>query len=143
LVLSDYNPVEQTLLVRASKFHKSRLVALSVDAATEMAKYLRARRRLPHPPDAPLLTADVAGRRPYAGPAIMRALQGLMRNAGIRTASGRAPRIHDVRHTYAVHALLRWYHQGADVQAKLPALAAAMGHVSIVSTAYYLAMLPR
>lgn len=40
-----------------------------------------------------------------------------------------------------MHALLRWYHAGVDVQAKLPALATAMGHVSIVSTAYYLGFL--
>ena len=55
------------------------------------------------------------------------------------TPEGQLPRIHDLRHTFAVHALLRWYHAGADVQAKLPMLATYMGHVSIVSTAYYLA----
>ena len=37
-----------------------------------------------------------------------------------------------------MNALLRWYHAGLDVQATLPFLAAYMGHVSIVSTAYYL-----
>ena len=42
------------------------------------------------------------------------------------------------RHTFAVHALLRWYHGGADPQAKLPFLSTYMGHVSPVSTAYYL-----
>jgi integrase/recombinase XerD len=51
--------------------------------------------------------------------------------------TGRA--FHDLRHTFAVHALMRWYRTGADVQAKLPRLATYMGHVSIVSTAYYLA----
>lgn len=59
----------------------------------------------------------------------------------VRTAGHRTPRVHDLRHTYAVHALLRWYRKGVDVQAKLPALATAMGHVSIASTAYYLTML--
>lgn len=44
----------------------------------------------------------------------------------------------DLRHTFAVHALLRWYRAGADVQAKLPFLAAYMGHVSVASTEYYL-----
>jgi integrase len=43
-----------------------------------------------------------------------------------------------LRHTFAVHALLRWYHDGVDPQAKLPFLSAYMGHVSPVSTAYYL-----
>jgi hypothetical protein len=41
-----------------------------------------------------------------------------------------------------VQALLRWYRQGADVQSNLPKLAMYMGHVSIVSTAYYLKWMP-
>jgi len=41
-------------------------------------------------------------------------------------------------HTFAVHALLRWYREGADLGAKLPFLSAYMGHVSPVSTEYYL-----
>jgi integrase len=141
LVLSDYDPTERTLLVRASKFHKSRLVALSEDAAREMETYLQARRRLPHDADAPLLVNRCAGLQAYSGPSLGRSLHGLMRRADIRTAAGRVPRVHDLRHTYAVHALLRWYRAGADVQSKLPALAAAMGHVSIASTAYYLGFL--
>jgi integrase len=43
-----------------------------------------------------------------------------------------------MRHAFAVNALWRWYRNGEDVQAKLPLLATYMGHVSIVSTAYYL-----
>jgi integrase len=58
--------------------------------------------------------------------------------ADIRTAAGRWPRVHDIRHTFAVQALLRWYRAGEDVQAKLPYLATYMGHVSIVSTQHYL-----
>ena len=54
-------------------------------------------------------------------------------------ATGGRPHVHDVRHSFAVNALLRWYRQGIDVQTKLPLLATYMGHVSIVSTAYYLA----
>ena len=50
----------------------------------------------------------------------------------------RLSRARNNRHTFAVHALLRWYRAGADVQAKLPLLATYMGHVSIASTQYYL-----
>jgi integrase len=141
LVLSDYNPVERTLLVRASKFHKSRLVALSNDAAREMDLYLHARRRLPHNADAPLLVNRSGGLRAYSGGGIGQSLRHLFRCADVRTAEGLIPHVHDLRHTYAVHALLRWYRAGVDVQAKLPVLAAAMGHVSIASTAYYLPFL--
>ena len=62
----------------------------------------------------------------------------LLRSCGIRTPAGWLPRVHDFRHTFAVHALLRWYRAGKNVQAKLPALATYMGHVSIASTEYYL-----
>jgi integrase len=47
-----------------------------------------------------------------------------------------------MRHSFAVSALLRWYEAGADVQSCLPKLALYMGHVSIVSTAYYLRRMP-
>lgn len=141
LVLSDYDPVERTLLVRASKFHKSRLVALSQDAAREMEAYLRVRHRLPQDADSPLLVCSFRGLRARSGCGFGQSLRRLFDRAGLRTASGRVPRVHDLRHTHAVHVLLRWYHAGVDVQAKLPALATSMGHVSVVSTAYYLALL--
>jgi integrase/recombinase XerD len=141
LTLADYDPAEHTLLIRASKFHKSRLVALSADAAREMDGYLVARRRLSHNADSPLLVCSCRGLRARSGSGLGAGLRRLIRRTGVLTADGRPPRVHDLRHTHAVHALLRWYRAGADVQAKLPALAASMGHVSVVSTAYYLALL--
>jgi integrase len=141
LVLSDYDATEQTLLVRKSKFHKSRLVALSDSAAREMDRYLRARRRFPHSADAPLLVSNHRGISAYSGASFGQTMRTLFRLADIRTPEGRVPRVHDLRHTYAVHTLLRWYRAGTDVQAKLPALSTAMGHVSIASTAYYLSLL--
>lgn len=142
LIISDYDSTERTLLVRASKFHKSRLVALSDDAVREMDRYLCARRRLPHDEDAPLLVSRYGGLRARSGAGLGGGLSRLFRQAGVISASsGRPPRVHDLRHTHAVHALLRWYRAGVDVQAKLPALAISMGHVSIASTAYYLSLL--
>jgi integrase len=141
LRLSDYDPDERTLQIRVSKFHKSRLVALSTDAASEMDAFLTARRQLPHDENSPLLVSSWRGLRARSGPGLGHGLRRLFRAAGILTESGKLPRVHDLRHTHAVHALLRWYRAGADVQAKLPALATSMGHVSIVSTAYYLAQL--
>ena len=141
LVLGDYDPDQRTLLIRASKFHKSRLVPLSADAASEMDLYLQARNRLPHAASSPLLVNLWGGLRAYSGASFGRSLRRLFRRADIRTTQGRVPRVHDLRHTHAVHALLRWYRAGVDVQAKLPLLATTMGHVSIASTAYYLSFL--
>jgi integrase len=142
LTMSDYVADERTLLIRASKFHKSRVVALSPTAVAEVARYLVARRRFPHSVEAPLLINN-HGRRAhgYTGEGFAFTMRSLFRELGIRDAEDRLPRVHDLRHTYAVHALLRWYRAGANVQAKLPILSTAMGHVSIASTAHYLAFL--
>lgn len=141
LVLADYDPVERTLQIRATKFHKSRVVPLSSDAVREMEEYLAARRRLPHAPDTPLLCNCSQGPRPYTGAGLGQGLRQLFRRAGLRTATGELPRVHDLRHAFAHQALLRWYRAGLDVQSKLPALATYLGHVSIVSTQHYLAQL--
>ena len=141
LTVGDYDPPQRTLAIRESKFYKSRLVPVSADAAREVEHLIgvRRRRRLPTGADSPLLwhrSPHTAGG--YSGGGLGGAMRALFRRAGVRTATGRLPRTHDFRHGFAVNALLRWYRAGLDVQAKLPFLAAYMGHVSIVSTAYYL-----
>ncbi len=144
LRICDYDPAEQTLLIRVSKFYKSRVVALSPDAAREIDAYLaiRRRRRYGTSGEAPLLVnwwgSTPSAGRAYSGEGFAHGLRQLLKHAKIRTPAGRTPRVHDFRHSFAVHALLRWYRAGADVQAKLPFLAAYMGHVSIVSTQHYL-----
>lgn len=139
LRLGDFDDEEATLQIRSSKFRKSRLVALSTDAAKEMRIFLESRRQLSDGDDDPLFVrwsnGELLGR---TGPGMGRALKPLFCQAGILKSDGTTPRIHDLRHTHAVHALLRWYRAGEDVQAKLPALATSMGHVSVASTAHYL-----
>jgi integrase len=141
LTLADYAREERVLLIRETKFHKSRWMPLSSAAAGEIDRYLQARRqrRLSLALTTPLLAHGVTELRGYSGVGLGTGFRQLLRTTGIRTPDGHRPRIHDLRHTFAVHALLRWYRAGADVQAKLPLLATYMGHVSIVSTAYYLA----
>ena len=140
LKVEDYNPREATLLIRASKFHKSRFLPLPDDVRREVDCYLEARRRrrLTVTPDTPLIWNCYQGGRAYTAESLRWVLAQLLKAAKIQTPDGRAPRIHDFRHSFAVNALLRWYRSGIDVQAKLPFLAAYMGHVSIVSTYHYL-----
>ena len=140
LAVGDYDPPQRTLAIRESKFHKSRLVPLSADTAREVEHLIeiRGRRRLPTGAETPLLWHRRPPAGSYSGAGLGGAMRALFRRAAIRTATGHLPRTHDFRHGFAVNALLRWYRAGLDVQAKLPFLAAYMGHVSIVSTAYYL-----
>jgi integrase len=140
LTIEDYDPKGHTLFIRESKFHKSRLLPLSNDGVQEIEDLLDVRhaRHLATGSEAPLIWNRSGGGSPYTGHGIGSTIRELLQTTGIRTAAGRLPRVHDFRHTFAVHALLRWYRAGHDVQTKLPFLAAYMGHISIVSTAYYL-----
>jgi integrase len=140
LIVADYNPSTQTLIIRESKFHKSRLLPLPNDVAMEVEKILKAHKSVrPRPPaDAPLLYNPYCGGRAYSSTQLRKNLHILFNLAGIKKPNGRLPRIHDFRFSFAVNALLRWYRNGEDVQARLPYLAAYMGHVSILSTYHYL-----
>ena len=141
LTLRDYDPQAHTLLIRASKFHKSRLLPLSPDAVAELAAY-RAVRRAARPDtlteEAPLIWKGGTAVHGYSGSGFGRVFRALARKAGVLKANGQPPRVHDIRHSFAVGALLRWYRAGLNVHAKLPLLSTYMGHVSIASTQYYL-----
>lgn len=129
------------LRVRESKFHKSRLLPLSDSTRAELVAYLvrRAGVGFETRPTAPLLCTRARGRiKSYSISGLQHGLNSLLRGAAMPASGKRPPRVHDLRHSFAVQALARWYRQGADVQAQLPKLAMYMGHVSIESTAYYL-----
>jgi len=140
LMIGDYNRRESTLHIRETKFYKSRLLPINSGIADEIDRYLRTRsqRKLPVSPDTALIWNPSWGGGAYSGTSLRRSLQPLLQKCGIATAKGKPPRIHDLRHSFSVNALLRWYRAGADVEAKLPLLATYLGHGSAVSTHYYL-----
>jgi len=140
LTLGDFNDGEKTLAIRETKFHKSRLVPLSTSAAAEAIGFLERRRAAgaPQMPTSPLLWNRYDGGGAYTGEGLAMGLHALMRDAGIVKQDGRVPRVHDMRHSFAVNALLRWYRAGIDITARLPYLATYMGHVSVVSTQHYI-----
>jgi len=142
LTIDDVDASAGVLRIRDSKFHKTRWVPISRSARTELRTYLRARELagLDQRPDAPLLCMQRT--RAYTGDRLLNNLKALCAQADVRDSAGRYPRVQDFRHSFAVGALLRWYETGADVQVNLPKLALYMGHVSIVSTAYYLRFMP-
>ena len=144
LTLADIDAKAGVIRVRESKFHKSRFVPLSPSAQRSLRRYLRARSAVCDDarPDAPLLCNRSRGWRPYTGTGLHGGIAQLFEQAGVRDELGRRPRVHDLRHSFAVQALTRLYRRGEDVQSRLPHLALYMGHVSIVSTAYYLHFVP-
>ena len=137
---ADYDRSAHTLLIRNSKFYKSRLLPLPGDVVREVESYLRLHQKYqaPQASELPLFWNPYCGGRAYSGTQLRKNLRILLKAAGIRKPNGHFPRIHDFRFSFAANALIRWYRSGVDVQAKLPLLAAYMGHVSILTTYYYL-----
>ncbi len=92
-------------------------------------------------PDAALFWSPRGG--PYSHIGVQHGLSQLIRVV-CEKPPGRStgPRVHDLRHAFAVHRLLRWYREGADVQAKLPLLATYLGHCTFLSTQVYLTATP-
>lgn len=142
LTLGDVDAQRGVLFIRESKFHKSRWVPLSPSVRSELRSHLAARQRaaLGSRPSDPLI-CTVRGSA-YTGVGFHKSFKTVLAAAGVRNNAGRCPRVQDFRHSFAVAALLRWYENDADVQVNLPKLALYMGHVSIVSTAYYLRNMP-
>jgi integrase len=120
LVLGDYDDTEKTLLIQASKFHKSRLVPISPSTARELEDFLDKRRiaGAPGASESPLLWNRCDGGRGYTGAGLAQGLRNLFRRVGIHRQDGRLPRVHDLRHAFAANALLRWYQDGVDIGAK-------------------------
>jgi integrase len=121
--------------VRQGKFRKDRLVPLALSLVKRLRKYAASFGN--RPLDATLFPS------PNGGPFSLRTVYGLFRQlllkCGIAHAGrGKGPRIHDLRHTFAVHTLLRWYRDGEDLDAKLPLLATYLGHQNLFGTQRYL-----
>jgi integrase/recombinase XerD len=132
------------LAIWDTKFFKSRLVPIGADLCKALDCYRTVRQQLP-------LLDEM--RSPFfctgAGLAISLAklekiFVRLREHTGIRRpATDRwQPRLHDIRHAFAVGRLIAWYREGADVQACLPLLATYLGHINLSGTQTYLAMTP-
>jgi integrase len=138
---ADVDADQAVLTIRQTKFGKTRLVPLGCQLASALAQYAaRGPKRAAR--QAPFFTTPTGARLKQ------RTVQGCFRRvcdqAGIRRSDARRfqPRLHDLRHTFAVHRLVSWYQQGADVQRLLPQLSTYLGHTSLACTQVYLSMTP-
>lgn len=135
--LEHFFPVERRLYIAEGKFHKSRWIVLSPSTTRALEQYVdRRTAKDPKGPDAPLFLNEC--RQRLCHPTVHNTYCRLLRQCGILHENRSGPRIHDLRHSFAVHRLLAWYRNGEDVNALLPALATYMGHVDISSTQIYL-----
>jgi integrase len=145
LQVEDIEDGGSVLRIRESKFHKSRLVPLSESARQEVRRYLNQRATVAiFPCERGPFLCNRSRRcgRPYSAPGFQSLVHRLFKAADVRDLDGRVPRVHDLRHSFAVQSLIRSYRNQGDPQALLPKLAMYMGHVSIESTMHYIKLVP-
>ncbi|WP_284284101.1 tyrosine-type recombinase/integrase [Mesorhizobium amorphae] len=144
LTFQDVDLVEKVITIHCTKFYKTRLVPIGPKLSGELAAHFERRGLLPMPQGnaAPLFASR--GIRGWTYQSVVTMFQHVRRAAGIERPIGepRPPRIHDLRHTAAVHRVVAWYQSGQDVQRLLPQLATFLGHIDIQSTQRYLQMTP-
>lgn len=144
LTLADVDMSAAILTIRDTKFHKSRLVPVSPQLAGILDVHLSVRPVKGIADGATsFLLANRDGTR-LSSSTVQTAFDRLRRVADVHgRAGGREnPRLHDLRHTFAVHRLTAWYRQGVDVQRLLPALSTYLGHSDLEGTKVYLTMTP-
>ena len=138
LTHADLDLETGALRIRHTKFDKSRLVPLAPDLIQRIVqcRVATAERYGPCRPDAPLFPSPRGGR--YSLTALRGALHDALRIAGIKRTTDCRIRLHDLRHSFAGLRLLLWCEQNVDLGAKLPLLAAYLGHVGLASSQRYL-----
>jgi integrase/recombinase XerD len=122
------------ILIRDGKFYKSRHLPVGPRLTRALAEYADA---VP-PCRGPASTAFFVNRRGSSipHPTVWWNFASLRKRVHVHG------RVHDLRHTFAVHRLLAWYREGADVQRCLPHLSTYLGHARIACTQRYLTMIP-
>lgn len=139
---ADADLSDNALIIRRSKLGKSRLVPLHPTSTAALASYAARRDQLcPQPATAAFFLSGAGTRLNHTN--VSATFARLLTAAGISTAPRtRRPRLYDLRHSFAVATLASWHAEGADAQARLPALSTYLGHVKPSSTYWYLQAAP-
>ena len=139
---ADVDLEQGSLSIRGAKFGKSRWLPLHPTATAELAHYAERRDSLYPTPSTPSFFLSEKGTRLTVW-SVRWTFVKLSHQIGLRAPEDHhGPRIHDLRHRFAIRTLLHWYRCGADVEQRLPQLAAYLGHVHVSDTYWYLSATP-
>jgi site-specific recombinase XerD len=142
ITLADIDLEKLVITIQQSKFFKSRLVPFNEQMKKVIKTYLqwRIEQKQPQTPDAYLFISK--HNKPLCQWTIEGIFQRIRKKAGLKRCDGARyqPRLHDLRHTFAVNRLVSWYQENKNVQQLLPVLSVYMGHKLLAHTAVYLTM---
>jgi len=140
LTRSDVDLVNGMVTVRHAKFERIRLVPLHPSVTAALRAYATARDRLCRSANCDRFFVSVTG-RPLRRGAVDRVFREITALIGLRTDTIH-PRIHDLRHSFAVRTLIDGHRNGADISSLLPVLSTYLGHVEPANTYWYLSAVP-
>jgi integrase/recombinase XerD len=138
---ADIDWDQGVLLIRQSKFGKSRNVPVASSTLDALHRYTLLRSRFRPQPGNDSFFVSLTGRR-LIYVSVFEVFRDLREHTGLGATSTTTPRIHDLRHTFAVTVLLGWYRDGGNVAARLPWLSTYLGHRDPRSTYWYLSAAP-
>jgi integrase len=138
----DLDVDRRLLVVRNTKFAKTRLVPLHPSTLDALGRYQRRRNHLCPLPHTPALLVSASGER-LRHSTVQPVFRRLLRRAGLGADRSRRPRLHDLRHTFAIRTVLRWHDADVDVGAHLPELSTYLGHRDPTKTYWYLSATPQ
>jgi site-specific recombinase XerD len=138
----DVDTVNGILTIRRTKFGKSRLIPIHSSTQSKLRQYASLRDQVFSRPRTPSFFVSDRGMR-LVDYNVRWTFVKLSRQIGLRGLSdSNGPRLHDLRHRFAVKTLLHWYRTGADVETHMPQLATYLGHVHVNDTYWYLSAIP-
>lgn len=140
---ADVDFDDGAIVVNNSKFGRSRVVPLHDSTVGVLRAYTDLRDRLcPHRNAPSFFVSPRAARLAHS--TVNATFHRLLLQTGLDRSApgGRRPRVHDLRHSFAVKTLLDWYGDGGNVQARLPSLSTYLGHVNPSDTYWYLSASP-
>lgn len=142
LDVDDIDWPGRVLTVRNSKYGKSREVLVHPSTVDALRAYDRQRDRLTPRRCAPSFLVSTRGTR-LSHETVQPTVRKLLHLAGLeRPSSSPQPKLHGLRHTFAVNTLLAWYGDGDDVAVRMPLLSTYLGHVDPAATYWYLSAVP-
>ncbi len=145
LDVADVDLEAGLLTLRRGKLGKARLLPISDSTTIRLAAYAKERDRLLGAPPEPFFVADRGERLTDCGARYNFAA--VCQTIGLRPAEkfhrhGRGPRIHDLRHSFAVRTLTDWYRTGKDPAREMIKLTTYLGHTDPAHTYWYIEAVP-
>jgi integrase len=141
---SDVDLVGGILTIRRTKFGKSRIIPLHASTREALESYAVQRDHALRRVETPAFFVSAHGSRITQWSARYNFAK-VSQQVGLRppaSGHGQGPRLHDLRHRFAVRTLIEWYRKGLDVEREIPKLSTYLGHVHVNDTYWYLEAVP-